>query len=151
MVHKLIIYYFDGGGLYNFFAYDRVGSMKNFDEINNQKMGGDKGGELSTMNEVRGLIHKIRGKEVMLDADLARIYGYTTKAFNQQVRNNIEKFEGEEFMFRLTWEELKSILRCQNGTSKLWPIDDDNCLRSKNLTSNDDVGFLRSQISDVGV
>ena len=41
----------------------------------------------------------------MLDADLAEIYGYTTKAFNQQVKRNMEKFD-EDFMFRLTEEEL---------------------------------------------
>ena len=42
----------------------------------------------------------------MLDADLAEIYGYSTRAFNQQVRNNIEKFD-DDFMFRLDKIELK--------------------------------------------
>ena len=46
----------------------------------------------------------------MLDADLAKIYGYSTKAFNQQVKNNIEKFE-EDFMFLLTDEEVKELSR----------------------------------------
>lgn len=40
----------------------------------------------------------------MLDTDLAEIYGYTTRAFNQQVRNNSEKF-GPDFMFELTQDE----------------------------------------------
>ena len=40
----------------------------------------------------------------MLDFDLAEIYGYTTKAFNQQVRNNIQKFD-DDFRFQLTREE----------------------------------------------
>jgi len=44
-------------------------------------------------------IYLIRGQKVMLDADLAEIYGYETKNFNRQVKNNIEKFEGEDFMF----------------------------------------------------
>ena len=44
----------------------------------------------------------IRGQRVMFAADLAEIYGYTTKAFNQQVKNNIEKFE-EDFRFQLTF------------------------------------------------
>ena len=35
---------------------------------------------------IKGLIHEIRGQKVMLDFDLARIYGYTTKAFNQQIK-----------------------------------------------------------------
>ncbi len=52
----------------------------------------------------------------MLDADLAEIYGYETKNFNRQVKNNIEKFEGEDFMFQLTENEFAN-LRCKNFTS----------------------------------
>lgn len=37
-------------------------------------------------------LYKIRGKRVLLDADLAEIYGYDTKGFNRQVKNNIEKY-----------------------------------------------------------
>ena len=48
-------------------------------------------------------MYYIRGQHVMLDSDLAKIYGYTTKAFNQQVKNNIEKFDSD-FMFQLTNE-----------------------------------------------
>ena len=48
----------------------------------------------------------------MLDFDLARIYGYTTKSFNQQVRRNIERFD-DDFMFRLTQDEYRQILRSQ--------------------------------------
>jgi hypothetical protein len=124
--------------------------MKNFDEKTNQKAGGDNGGkmggasgcvdgmggELSTINAVRGLIHKIRGKEVMLDADLARIYGYETKVFNRQVKRNIEKFEGEEFMFQITKEEYMNLM-CQNGTSSYDVIDDEN-LMLQNATSSCD-------------
>ena len=51
----------------------------------------------------------------MLDMDLAEIYGYSTKDFNRQVKNNIGKFE-DDFMFRLTDEEC-GILRCKNSTS----------------------------------
>ena len=46
----------------------------------------------------------------MLDFDLARIYGYSTKAFNQQIKNNADKFE-LDFMFRLTSQEWDDILR----------------------------------------
>ena len=46
-------------------------------------------------------IYLIRGQKVMLDVDLAEIYGYETKNFNRQVKNNAEKFEGEDFMFHL--------------------------------------------------
>ena len=65
---------------------------------------------------IKGLIHEIRGQKVMLDFDLARIYGYTTKAFNQQIKNNADKFESD-FMFRLTSEEWGTILRSKNLTA----------------------------------
>ena len=54
-------------------------------------------------------------KSVLLDADLAEIYGYDTKGFNRQVKNNIEKFD-EDFMFELTDEELED-LRYKNCTA----------------------------------
>lgn len=60
-------------------------------------------------------IYEIRGEKVMLDFDLAEIYGYTTSAFNRQVKNNIEKFD-DDFMFQLTPDELALCLRSQNVT-----------------------------------
>ena len=54
----------------------------------------------------------------MLDFDLAEIYGYETKNFNRQVKNNAEKFEGEEFMFRLTRDEIDELVRCNYFTSR---------------------------------
>ena len=66
---------------------------------------------------LRGKIHVIRGQKVMLDFELAEIYGYSTKAFNQQVRRNIEKFEGDDFMFRLLPEEVVAV-RSQIVTSR---------------------------------
>lgn len=68
-------------------------------------------------NYLRSKIYIIRGIQVMLDADLADIYGYTTKAFNRQVKNNIERFD-EEMRFQLTDSEF-DILRCKNYTSKI--------------------------------
>ena len=56
------------------------------------------------MNNIKDLIYTVRGVKVMLDSDLAQLYDYTTKAFNQQVKNNIEKFD-EDFRFQLTKEE----------------------------------------------
>ena len=52
---------------------------------------------------IREKIYTIIGEKVMLDYDLAKIYGYTTKRFNEQVKNNDTKFIG--FMFQLTKEE----------------------------------------------
>ena len=46
-------------------------------------------------------LYEIRGYKVMLDADLAEIYGYETKSFNQQVKRNIERFD-EDMMFQLS-------------------------------------------------
>ena len=60
-------------------------------------------------------IYTIRGVKVMLDADLAEIYGYSTSAFNQQVKNNIEKFD-DDFRFQLTKEERS---RCKNCILKM--------------------------------
>ena len=54
-------------------------------------------------------IYVIRGQKVMLDFELAEIYGYETKNFNRQVKNNIEKFEGEDFMFQLTAQEVEKL------------------------------------------
>ena len=53
-------------------------------------------------------IYEIRGQRVILDVDLSEIYGYTTKAFNQQVKNNMEKFD-EDFMFELTDDEVENL------------------------------------------
>ena len=69
-----------------------------------------------TEESINSLIYEIRGQKVMLDFDLARIYGYSTKAFNQQVRNNIEKFD-DDFMFQLTGDEAKTILMSKKLTS----------------------------------
>ena len=64
-----------------------------------------------------GKIYIIRGQKVMLDFELAEIYGYETKRFNEQVKNNIEKFD-DDFRFQLTKEEWE-ILRSKISTSKL--------------------------------
>ena len=61
-------------------------------------------------DDLKSKIYTIRGVQVMLDSDLAEIYGYTTKAFNQQIKNNIERFD-DDFMFKLTQEESNLILR----------------------------------------
>lgn len=61
-------------------------------------------------------VYCIRGQKVMLDFELAEIYGYTTKRFNEQVKNNIEKFD-DDFMFQLTDDEFES-LRSKKSTSK---------------------------------
>ena len=66
---------------------------------------------------LKSRIYMIRGVKVMLDADLAEIYGYSTKVFNRQVKNNLDRFP-EEFRFQLNTEEIK-ILRCKFCTANL--------------------------------
>ena len=62
---------------------------------------------------IQSKIYEIRGQKVMLDFDLAEMYGVETSQLKRSVRRNIERFEGEDFMFELTWDELS---RCQIGT-----------------------------------
>ena len=62
---------------------------------------------LQPLENIENLIHVIRGKQVMLDVDLARLYGVETKRLNEQVKRNIERFP-EDFMFQLTREEAES-------------------------------------------
>lgn len=64
---------------------------------------------------LREKLYEIRGVKVMLDVDLAEIYGYTTKALNQQVKNNKDRFESD-FTFKLTRDEWQD-LRSKNMTS----------------------------------
>ena len=64
---------------------------------------------------IQSKIYEIRGYRVMLDFDLAPMYGIETKQLKRAVKRNIERFEGEDFMFELTKDEL---LRCQFGTLK---------------------------------
>ena len=62
--------------------------------------------------DLRSKIYTIRGVQVMLDFDLAEIYGYETKNFNRQVKNNIEKFDND-FMFQLSDDEVEYFSRCK--------------------------------------
>lgn len=65
---------------------------------------------------LRDKVYTIRGQKVMLDFDLAEIYGYTTKRFNEQIKRNSNKFE-DDFLFRLTTTEISALSsRSQNAT-----------------------------------
>ena len=72
--------------------------------------------ELITTDDIRTKVYIIRGQQVMLDKDLAEIYGYEVKKLNQQVKRNIERFP-EDFMFRLSNSEIDSV-RSQIVTSR---------------------------------
>ena len=72
--------------------------------------------EVSTTEKIKSMIYEIRGKQVILDSDLANLYNVETKNLNKTVSRNIARFP-ENFMFRLTDNEYES-LRFQIGTSK---------------------------------
>ena len=65
---------------------------------------------------IESMIYTIRGQKVMLDFELAKIYGYSTKRLNEQVKNNIEKFP-ERYMFKLGQIEVKRISRSKKSTA----------------------------------
>ena len=74
-----------------------------------------------TQENIESMIYEIRGQKVMLDFDLARIYGYETKRFNEQVKRNIEKFP-DDFMFQLNEEESEHLARSQKSTARIWTV-----------------------------
>ena len=95
---------------------------------------------MESLQNIKDIIYVVRGVQVMLDADLAALYGYETRSFNQQVKNNIQKFD-DDFRFQLTKEEYFEILKSKKLTIGSEQIDslsedysDDTILRSKNLT-----------------
>jgi phage regulator Rha-like protein len=75
--------------------------------------------KIISIESIEQRIFVFRGQKVMLDADLAQLYGVSTKRFNEQVKRNRDRFP-EDFMFRLSSEEAKSILalRSQFATLK---------------------------------
>ena len=80
---------------------------------------------LQTIN-IENRILVIRGQQVMLDRDLAELYGVETKRLNEQVQRIIERFP-EDFMFQLTRNELESV-KSQFATSP-----NNSCLQPLNL------------------
>ena len=73
--------------------------------------------ELVKVESIRNKVYTIRGQQVMLDADLAEIYGYEVKRLNEQVKRNISRFP-EDFMFQLSMSEIE-ILRSQFATANV--------------------------------
>ena len=93
---------------------------------------------IQSVEQIESLILTIRGKQVILDRDLARLYGVETRVLNQAVQRNIERFP-EDFMFKLTKEEFDG-LRSQIVTSN------EEVLRSQNVTLENERVDLTSQI-----
>lgn len=82
---------------------------------NNNKLEPVNGGNSAPLLPIESLIHVIRDQQVMLDSDLARLYGVETRVLNQAVKRNIERFP-EDFMFQLTEEDSQN-LKSQNVIS----------------------------------
>ena len=82
--------------------------------------------------KIKNLIYTIRGKQVMLDSDVAMLYQYETKKINQTVKRNIKRFP-ENFCFQLTENELEC-LRSQFVTLKVDIKQED--LKSQIVTSS---------------
>ncbi|HHD5755250.1 TPA: ORF6N domain-containing protein [Streptococcus pyogenes] len=74
--------------------------------------------EIVVINEdtIKNKIYYIRNQKVMLDFELAEIYGYTTTRFNEQVKNNSEKFD-DDFMFQLTKSEFENLISKKSTSS----------------------------------
>ena len=99
---------------------------------------------------IRENIYIIRGQKVMLDRDLAMLYGVSTKVLNQAVKRNIKRFP-EDFMFQLSKEELEISSRSQFVTlnDEEEEFEDDDNLKSQIVTSSSKAKnkeSLRSQI-----
>ncbi len=80
-------------------------------------MAENKQGEIVPVKSFESLVYTIRGQQVMLDSDLAQLYGYEVKYLNRQVKRNIERFP-EDFMFQITDEEVR-LVWSQNPTANI--------------------------------
>lgn len=104
---------------------------------------------------IQNQILLVRDQRVMLDFELAALYGVETKRLNEQVRRNIDRFPAD-FMFQLTqgeWNLISndiSLLQSQNATANLVERLEDASLRSQNATTNEsdvqEIEVLQSQI-----
>lgn len=73
---------------------------------------------MGNLQVIQSKIYEIRGQKVMLDFDLAEMYGTETKRLKEAVRRNMDRFEGDNFMFELTKEEITELSRTQFATLK---------------------------------
>ena len=93
---------------------------------------------IRSIEQVESLILTIRGKQVILDRDLARLYGVETRVLNQAVQRNIERFP-EDFMFRLTKEEAEFL------KSQIVILETGKNMSSQFVTTSKDAADMSSQ------
>ncbi len=106
--------------------------------------------EISNL-QIEKKIFVIRGVQVMVDRDIAELYGVETRRLNEQVKRNIERFP-EEFMFQMNDEEFenwKSQIVISNSGNENWmsQFATSNCSRSQNATLNNENEILMSQFA----
>ena len=91
---------------------------------------------IQSVEQIENLILSIRGKQVILDRDLARLYGVETRRLNEQVRRNMERFP-EDFMFQLNKEEFENwkshfaISNSDSSRSQFAMLDDEEKWKSQ--------------------
>src|ERR1043166_1790383 len=94
-------------------------------------------GEIIPVEAIAQVIYVLRGQRVLLDRDLAALYGVETRALNQAVKRNVERFP-EDFMFQLNWEETAALLRSQivilDDQADSKPLKNQVALRSQSVT-----------------
>ncbi len=78
---------------------------------------GKPAGSIIPVERIQECIYLVRRQKVMLDSDLAKLYGVETKALVRAVKRHLERFP-DDFMLQLTRDEYDNLLRCQSGTSK---------------------------------
>ncbi len=115
---------------------------------------------MDELQNIQNLIYSIRGQRVMLDRDLAAMYGVETKALNQAVKRNAKRFEGDDFMFRLTKDEAKfARIRSQvvtlESSSNKGILEDSVSSRSQFVTMNkgrgSNIKYLPYAFTELGV
>lgn len=110
---------------------------------------------MNNLETIQNKIYEIRGQRVMLDHDLAELYGVETKRLNEAVKRNAKRFEGDDFMFQLTKDEcLRSQIATLNDIGNHDDLDVALCLRSQIATSNTKRGgtrYLPYAFTELGV
>ena len=113
---------------------------------------------LEVQNTIQQQIYEIRGQRVMLDRDLAALYGVETKKLNQAVKRNASRFEGDDFMFQLTKDETAQIVSGSqivtlNSPDLIGSPKNFDSLRSQIVTTNRRGGsrYLPYAFTELGV
>ena len=115
---------------------------------------------MSEIQTIQSKIYEIRGQRVMLDRDLAAMYGVETKALNQAVKRNSKRFEGDDFMFRLTKDEAelarsRSQIVTLESLANKGLLEDSTSSRSQIVTMNkgrgSNIKYLPYAFTELGV